>query len=141
MPVIVHTVTSKVSALWGHSYIRDANGKFRLLKMDEVVVRGDMILTEQNAIVQLSEDLKADATPAAPRVANIKPADLTEMDRTIAGLEKGEINFMPAAGTSAGDGGLTPATVVERLLEAAPAGLLPVEIPVVLPNWSDKFHC
>ena len=136
MPVILQTVTSTVSALWGRSYIRDANGKFRLLKMDEVVVRGDMILTEQNAIVQLTEDLKADASPAASRVAHVKPRALDDVDRTIAGLEKGDINFLPAAGTSAGDGGLTPATVVERLQEAAPAGLPAVQIPVVLPSFN-----
>lgn len=79
MPVILQTVTSTVSALWGRSYIRDANGKFRLLKMDEVVVRGDMILTEQNAIVQLTEDLKADAAPAAGRVAQAKPRALDDV--------------------------------------------------------------
>ena len=123
MPVIVQTVTSTVSALWGRSYIRDANGKFRLLKLEEVVVRGDMILTEQNAIVQLTEDLKADAAPAAPRVAKARMPETDDMDRVIAGLEKGDIQFATAAGTSAGDGGLTPATIVERLVETAPAGL------------------
>ena len=137
MPVIVQTVTSKVSALWGRSYIRDADGKFRPLQMDEVVVRGDMILTEQNAIVQLSEDLKADAAPAAPRVAAVKATDFSDMDRAISGLEKGELNFAPAAGTSAGDGGLTPATVVERLNETAPEGLQPVTLPLVLPTFGE----
>ena len=123
MPVIVQTVTSTVSAMWGRSYIRDANGKFRLLRLDEVVVRGDMILTDQNAIVQLSENLAADAAPAAPRVAKVPKPETTDMDRVIAGLEQGDIKFATAAGTSAGDGGLTPATIVERLVETAPTGL------------------
>ncbi len=137
MPVIVQTVTSKVSALWGKSYIRDANGKFRLLQLEEVVVRGDMILTEQNAIVQLSEDLKADASPAAPRVAYARAPVDNDVDRAIAGLERGELGFAPAAGTSAGDGGLTPATVVERVVEVAPAGLPAQPLPVVLPTFGE----
>ncbi len=124
MPVIVQTVTSKVSALWGKSFIRDANGKFRPLEMHDTVVRGDVILTEQNAIVQLTQDLAADAGPAAPRVA-LAP---TAMDRAISGLNNSELDFVTAAGTRAGDGGLTPATRVERLIELAPGGSPPANL-------------
>ena len=124
MPVIVQTVTSKVSALWGKSFIRDAQGKFRPLEMHETVVRGDVILTEQNAIVQLTQDLAADAGPATPRVA-LAP---TEMDRAISGLNNSELDFVTAAGTTAGDGGLTPATRVERVIELTPGGAPPINI-------------
>ncbi len=55
MPVIVQTLNSTVSALWGRSYMREPNGRFRPLKMDELVVRGDMMLTELVAMVELKE--------------------------------------------------------------------------------------
>ena len=116
MPVIVHTAKSKVSALWGRSFIRDADGKFRLLALGDVVQRGDVILTEQNAIVRLSETVvEADA----PRIACAPSPDTSEMDRVIAGIECGDPNVATAAGSggATADGGLLQGERVERVRE------------------------
>ena len=68
MPVIVHTTSSRVSGLWGRAYIRDkATGKMRPIEMDELVVRGDVILTEQNAIVRPEHVRGADVASAGRR--------------------------------------------------------------------------
>ena len=119
MPVIVQTVTSKVSAIWGRAQIRDAQGKMQPLKLGQVVVRGDVILTDQDSIVQLSLAPELDALPAlaaapAPAPAPVVP-DTADMDKVIAGIERGDADVAPTAGTA--DGGLMPAERVSRVDE------------------------
>ena len=115
MPVIVQTVTSQVTALWGRSYMRDAQGKMRPLKLGEVVVRGDVILTEQNAIAQLSQLPDPEALALAKPVADA--ADVSDMDKVIAGIERGDADVVPTAGTAGADGGLQPGDRVSRVDE------------------------
>ena len=121
MPVIAQTVKSQVSALWGRSYIRGANGKFRLLQLGETVQRGDVILTEQNAIVRLSQMPEGEQPKQA---ANNACSDTSDMDRVIAGIENGDACVATAAGNSSAEGGLLPGTWVERVKEDVnPAGI------------------
>ena len=125
MPVIVQTVVSTVTALWGRTFIRLPNGQFRLLQIGDVVARGDVLLTEQNAIAQLSSERPGSPAADLPPVRLLARAGRTpldEIDRTIDGMERGEIKFATAAGSRAADGGLTEATRVQRINETLNPG-------------------
>ncbi len=121
MPTIVQTAQSRVTGLWGSALIRSADGKMRTLKLDDVVQKGDVILTTQDGIVRLSPD--RDAAP----VANTEP---TEIDRIIAALNQGDREAATAAGLNAGDSAaFGPGLRVDRVVEAVtPGGLLQAQI-------------
>jgi hypothetical protein len=61
MPTIVQTVNGKVTGLWGSALRRTPDGKLISLKMGDEVLKGDVILTTQDGIVQLTR------RPPAPR--------------------------------------------------------------------------
>jgi len=111
MPTIVQTVTGKVTGLWGVATVRGADGKMHALKLGDLVNKGDVILTTQNGIVQLSP---ADslAAPATPVKANTATADI---DRVIAQLNDGDTKAATAAG--AGEGALAEGLRVGRVVE------------------------
>ncbi|RQP24754.1 tandem-95 repeat protein [Albitalea terrae] len=102
--------------MWGTALIRGADGKMHALHLGDVVHRGDVILTTQNGIVQLTPD--EDTVFAKPAPA----AD--DIDRVIAGINTDE----PTAATAAvvgGDGAsdLSPGLRVDRISEAVgPSG-------------------
>ncbi len=98
MPTITHTPLGKVAAIWGSALIRDANGKMRVLKVDDEVKNGDVILTTQGGFVRINE-----AEPTATAAA-VKPAAGTDVDRVIAGLNDGDLDIAPGAGLRGGDG-------------------------------------
>ncbi len=56
MPTMIQTVSGKVTGLWGKAMIRGADGKMRPLNIGDFVVKGDVILTSQDGIVQLTPD-------------------------------------------------------------------------------------
>ncbi len=122
MPTIVQTVQSRVTGLWGSALIRGTDGKMRALKMGDVVRKGDVILTTQDGIVQLTPD--RDAPPLARSAA-------TEVDRVIDALNSDDREAATAAGLNGGDGNeFTPGLRVDRVVEnVTPAGLsfAPVE--------------
>lgn len=106
MPTIVQTQQGTVTGLWGQALIRGTDGRFRVLRMGDLVKRGDVLLTTQDGIVQL--------TPQAdePLLAGTGPIDIN-----------------PAAGGSPDSGevgeGLRVARIVEVLTPASlvlPAG-------------------
>ena len=70
MPVIARSPEGKVMSLWGTALIRGADGQLRVLKVGDMVRKGDQILTTQNGIVQISNG--DEPTPAAEAKA---PAD------------------------------------------------------------------
>ncbi|MEY2893946.1 MAG: hypothetical protein RJA98_3854, partial [Pseudomonadota bacterium] len=108
MPVIVQTVQGRVSGLWGSAQIRQPDGSLRLLKMGDLVHRGDVILTSQDGIVQLTPE-----QAPAPKVAE------TEVDRVIEALNQDNPTVVSAAGlTGGGDGGFEPGLRVGRVQEA-----------------------
>src|SRR5436309_15062682 len=96
MPTIVQTAEGKVTALWGHAVIRGPGGKMRPLVVGDVVHRGDVILTTQDGIVQISDD------EGTQRVATRVPAD--EIETAIQALHNGDRHAAPAAVLGGADG-------------------------------------
>src|SRR6185369_11337506 len=120
MPTIAQTVQGRVTGLWGAALIRGADGKMRALKMGDLVHRGDVILTTQEGIVQISPE----HTPHAAAT----PAASDDIDRVIAGLDNNDPTAATAAvGGADGAGEVTPGLRVERVSEsiASSAGTLP----------------
>ncbi|HOX66633.1 MAG TPA: Ig-like domain-containing protein, partial [Burkholderiaceae bacterium] len=119
MPTILQTAQGRVTGLWGSALIKGPDGRMRALKMGDLVQRGDVILTTQDGIVQLTQD-EAQVT-AAP----IKAAPAPELDRVISDLNQGDPDAAPGAGLNGGDGGeFLPGLRVERIQEGiTPAGL------------------
>ncbi len=113
MPTFDNTPRGTVVSIWGKAYIRGTDGVWRPLKLGEVVKPGDALLTEQNAIVQMS-DGKLEPVALAPAADNV--------DRAITALEQGEREAAPAAGLGGGDGGdLQPGLRVDRIVESVTA--------------------
>ena len=121
MPVILQTVTARVTELIGRAFIRDEKGRMLPLKLDDLVVKGDVILTEQDAIVELTQ--YPDGVVVAGRTASGRALARTgadgeaEASRVIAGLERGDPSVAPGAGAAGIDGGLQPGLRVERIVE------------------------
>ncbi len=118
MPILNRTAFATVTGMWGTALIRGADGKMRVLKMGDVVQQGDVILTSQDGIVQLTNE------QGERRVAHA--AAPNEIDRVIQALNREDAEAAPAAGLTAGDGGdLTPGLRVDRIAEGvtpAPLG-------------------
>ena len=108
MPILAQTHAGKVVALWGKALIRGTDGNMRVLKLGDMVQRGDVILTTQDGIVELSPQ-------DGPRMAAVPPAD--DVDRVIASLENNDPTAATAA-TAGGDGGeMGPGLRVDRVVE------------------------
>ncbi|HEY4068142.1 MAG TPA: tandem-95 repeat protein, partial [Burkholderiaceae bacterium] len=105
------------------------------LKVGDIVHKGDVILTSQNGIVQLTpDDSAADATAAARVKEAITPA--SDLDTIITALNDPDSKAATAAGLAGGDGAgdLSPGLRVDRISEAVtPASL-------VLPGFNDGTH-
>src|SRR3954466_4271327 len=98
MPTIVQTFQGKVTGLWGHATIRGIDGKMHALKLGDVVHRGDVILTTQDGIVQLTPEDSTASAKAAPPAAD-------DLDRVIAGINTDDPTAATAAiGTADGAG-------------------------------------
>jgi hypothetical protein len=121
MPTIVQTVNGKVTGLWGSALRRTSTGKLIPLKMGDVVNKGDVILTTQDGLVQITPpEAPGTATASAPEAPSV-----TEIDRVIAELNDPDSQTAPAAGVGAGDGGgLQPGLRVGRVAE----GVTPVSL-------------
>ena len=124
MPVIAQTAEGKVVSVWGTAMIRGADGKLRLLKVGDMVRKGDQILTTQDGIVQLA------AIDRTEQVAETKkpPAAAAndDVDRAITELNQGDRDAAPAAGLAGGgEGSLQEGLRVERIGE----GLASAEVP------------
>jgi hypothetical protein len=97
------------------AYIRSADGKLRLLKVGDVALEGDFILTTQRGIVELSETGTVLAKPRA-----------TDLDSTIAALNADGSDAATAAGNASGNAaGFLPGVRLDRISESvSPAGAL-----------------
>jgi hypothetical protein len=106
-----------VIAIWGQAWVRGADGLFRTLKLGDTVQKGAMVLTAQEAIVQIAGD---DTTT---NTAAITPPKKTDADLAIEGINKGSTETAPAAGLGGGGGGgsLEPGLRVDRITEEVPA--------------------
>ncbi|WP_140627733.1 immunoglobulin-like domain-containing protein [Methylibium rhizosphaerae] len=124
MPTLAHVPHGKITALWGTAFVRSPNGKMRLLKLGDVVNRGDVILTSQDGIVQISGE---DGEPRAPRLALVqaegaepKAAPVPDdIEQVIQALNSNDPSVAPAAGVAGGgEGGeLSPGLRVDRVIE------------------------
>ncbi|MFI4932099.1 MAG: Ig-like domain-containing protein, partial [Burkholderiales bacterium] len=115
MPMLSKTEVGMVIAIWGQAWVRGADGNFRVLKLGDTVQKGAMVLTTQEAIVQIAGD---DTTT---KTAAITPPK-TDADLAIEGINKGSAETAPAAGLGGGGGGsLEPGLRVDRITEEVPA--------------------
>ena len=125
MPTIVQTFQGRVTGLWGTANLRGTDGKMHALRIGDLVHKGDVILTSQDGIVQLSPDDTSVAQAAVARTAEAA-SSTPEIDRVISGLNEPNATDATAAGVNGGDGAgdLTPGLRVERISEGVtPAGL------------------
>lgn len=110
MPLLAKSQSGTVTALWGQAFIEMPDGSFRPLKVGDQVEWADQILTSQDGLVQI---MRPDGQVA--RLA----AEPTDIDREIAGVEEGDLDFATAAGLNGGgEGGLTPGLRVDRVSES-----------------------
>ena len=100
-----------VVGLWGTAILRQDDGGAHPLKLGDVVLKGDVLLTQQNGIVEISLGTQI-ATNARPSVTGDP-----DLDRIVAQLDVGEIDISPGAGLSGSDGSLQPGLVVDRIIE------------------------
>ena len=114
MPTIVQTFQGRVTGLWGTANMRGADGKMHALRVGDLVHKGDVILTSQDGIVQLTLDESPAAQASAPA-----PSASPDIDRVISGLNNPEPIDPTAAGVAGGDGAgdLTPGLRVDRITE------------------------
>ncbi len=117
MPTIIRSQAHTVVGIFGPpSYVRGADGKVRLLKLGDVVRKGDHILTTQGGIVELRDGVEK------PVVA--KPAP-TDPNAVIEALNQDDPNAATAAGNNAAEGGeFQPGLRVDRISE----GVTPASI-------------
>jgi len=153
MPMIHKTEFGLVIAIWGQAWVREADGKFRALKLGDPVHKGSMVLTTQDSIVQIAQAQpprahEPQAAQDSEHAAGDKKHDKAKPDaagddaeRAIADLNRGAQDAAPAAGLAGGDGGdLTPGYRVERIVELVTPGSLLVasgtEPPAYRPNYA-----
>ena len=132
MPTILLTAQGKVTGLWGHAIIKGADGHAHPLKLGDVVRRGDVILTTQDGIVELTSDgstARVVAGAAADLLAGTVPVETNptapaasasrgEIDQVIEKLAQNDADAATAAGLTGGDGGeFLPGLRVERISE------------------------
>ena len=128
MPTIIQTTQGTVTGLWGSAIVKGADGHAHPLKMGDIVRRGDVILTSQDGIVQLTSDAQvpAPAATAAVEAATAVPAETppkaaaprSEVDQVIEKLAQNDADAATAAGLAGGDGGeFLPGLRVDRITE------------------------
>ena len=129
MPTIIQTTQGKVTGLWGSAIVKGADGQAHPLKLGDIVRRGDVILTSQDGIVELTSDINAlpsaataasDATASAvPAEAPPKAAARNDVDQVIESLAQNDADAATAAGLAGGEGGeFLPGLRVDRISEA-----------------------
>ncbi|MET3605755.1 catabolite regulation protein CreA, partial [Sphaerotilus sulfidivorans] len=111
----IHYVPSRLPAgivvgLWGDAVMRQDDGGARTLQLGDVVTKGDVLLTAQNGVVEISLGGTAVAT-------NARPGKGDGLDQLIASLDNGEIDIAPGAGLGGSEGSLQPGVVVDRIIE------------------------
>jgi hypothetical protein len=113
MPTLLETPLGHVTAIWGSALIRGEDGRMHALKVGDPVHAGDVILTSQNGIVEMTDER------GGSRLASLLPP--AEANQVIAALDKGEPDAAPSAGLAGGDGSLQPGLRVDRIAESITA--------------------
>ncbi|HNK17597.1 MAG TPA: hypothetical protein PLG92_04415, partial [Piscinibacter sp.] len=96
MPLIAQSPEGKVISVWGTALIRGADGKLRLLKVGDIVRKGDQILTTQDGIVQIANGDGTVQAAQAKKPVTTPAGD--EVERAIGELDRGDRDAAPAAG-------------------------------------------
>lgn len=128
MPTIIQTTQGTVTGLWGSAIVKGADGHAHPLKLGDVVKRGDVILTSQDGIVELTSDVHAAPaaasaasdvlTVAVPAETPPKAATRNDVDQVIEKLAQDDADAATAAGLAGGDGGeFLPGLRVDRITE------------------------
>src|SRR5512144_636961 len=124
MPMLSRTEAGMVIAIWGQAWVRGTDGLFRALKLGDGLQKGAVVLTEQNAIVQIAAPTGDGDADHATIAVTTKTPELGA-ERAIEGINLGRSDSAPAAGLAGGDGGdLTPGLRVERIAEVVTADAL-----------------
>ncbi len=136
MPTLHLTAQGKICGLWGHTIIKGADSHAHPLKLGDIVRCGDVILTTQDGIVELTSDGSAapvvagtavDAVTATVPVTTPATASASrgEIDQVIEKLAQNDAATAAAAaaaaaaGLAGGDGGeFLPGLRVERISES-----------------------
>ena len=118
MPMLSRTEVGMVIAIWGQAWVRGADGMFRALKLGDTLHKGAVVLTAQDAIVQITREGAGDEPGTT--IAAVNKTDTLDAERAIEGINKGTADAAPAAGVGGGDGGPQPALRVDRISEVAP---------------------
>ncbi|HTP74757.1 MAG TPA: immunoglobulin-like domain-containing protein, partial [Burkholderiaceae bacterium] len=119
------TEAGMVIAIWGQAWVRGADGFFRVLKLGDALQKGTVLLTAQDAIVQIGAEGDRTEPDAVAAAATKRASGPTDADQAIEAINKGKADAAPAAGIGGGgDGDLTPGLRVERISEVAPTGAL-----------------
>src|SRR5215471_7935418 len=125
MPMLSKTEVGMVIAIWGQAWVRGADGMFRALKLGDTLHKGSVVLTGQNAIVQLGRENEGDARDDVVAAAPKRATQTLDAEQAIADINKGKAEAAPAAGLGGGDGGdLQPGYRVERIAELSPGNVL-----------------
>ncbi|WP_338415117.1 Calx-beta domain-containing protein, partial [uncultured Sphaerotilus sp.] len=95
-----------VTGLWGGAVKRMDDGSGLPLKLGDVIHKGDVLLTTQRGIVQLTADGKRFVTTGDP-----------DLDQLVTRLDDGDLDFVTGAGPDGGDGSLQAGLVVDRVIE------------------------
>ncbi|MEX8494035.1 hypothetical protein, partial [Sphaerotilus sp.] len=95
-----------VTGLWGGAVKRQDDGSGTPLQLGDVIHKGDVLLTEQHGIVQLTVEGKHFVTTGDP-----------DLDRLVTRLDDGELDFVTGAGAQGGEGSLQAGIVVDRVIE------------------------
>ena len=114
MPTMIQTTSGRVSGLWGKAMIKGADGKMRPLNIGDYVVKGDVILTTQNGIVELTPE------QVAPKVAG----NLDDLEAPGAGGNAGSL------GEGLRVGRITEDTTSTALLNTAGPAAQPLALSV-----------
>ena len=113
MPYVLNTAQGRVSALIGAAEIRGADGKMHPLKLGDIVRQGDLLLTSQDGIVQITPEPVALKLPALPAT----------IEQTLVALEKNLPQVAPAAILLPDEGSLADAGLRVGRIDESLAGL------------------
>ncbi|WP_295641014.1 Ig-like domain-containing protein, partial [uncultured Methylibium sp.] len=145
MPVIASVSVGKVTAIWGNALVRLPDGSTRVLKLGDIVRKGEVILTRQDSIVEIRNDdgqvwNTAEGQLIPETDAPVRQATTpvpAEIDRVIQALNQDDPEAATAAGAPQGGGEAAPALRVDRIAEASGSPLTGIEVPRIATPTSD----
>jgi hypothetical protein len=102
--VPMRQMSGKVTGVWGQAFVRKADGTLKALVVGDELVKGDVVMTSQNGLIQLNDE--------GARLARLPNID--SLERVLVAVDAGDA--APAAGFASG-GNLGPGYRVDRMIE------------------------